>query len=57
MINSVMTILARIINSFILNGVYPFKLKMTKIVPVYKADDDSYVNNCRPVSLYVISFQ
>ena len=24
---------------------------MAKIIPVYKADDDSDVNNCRPISL------
>jgi len=24
---------------------------MTSIVPVYKADDDTYVNNYRPISL------
>ena len=39
------------INSSILNGVYPSKLKMAKIVPVYKADDDTDVNNYRPISL------
>ena len=39
------------INSSILNGVYPSKLKMAKIVPVYKADDVTDVNNYRPISL------
>ena len=29
----------------------PSKLKMAKIVPVYKADDDNDVNNYRPISL------
>jgi len=32
-------VLAKIISSCILNGVYPSKLKMAKIVAIYKADD------------------
>ena len=39
------------INSSILNRVYPSKLKIAKIVPAYKADDDTDVNNYRPISL------
>ena len=49
--NTTSEVLAKIINSSILNGVYPSKVKMTKIVSVYKADDGTYVNNYRPVSL------
>ena len=41
--NVISSILADMINSFILNGVYPSKLKMAKVVPVYKADDDTDV--------------
>ena len=49
--NVISSVLADMINSSILNGVYPSKLKMAKIVPVYKADDDTDVNNYRPISL------
>ena len=43
--NVISSVLADMINSSILSGVYPSKLKMAKIVPVYKADDDTDVNN------------
>ena len=49
--NVISSVLADMINSSILNGVYPSKLKMAKIVPVYKADDDTDVNNYQPISL------
>ena len=49
--NVISSVLADMINSSILNGVYPSKLKMAKIVPVYKADEDTDVNNYRPISL------
>ena len=49
--NVISSVLADMINSSILNGLYPSKLKMAKIVPVYKADDDTDVNNYRPISL------
>ena len=49
--NVISSVLADMINSSILNGVYPSKLKMAKIVPVYKADDNTDVNNYRPISL------
>ena len=29
-------------------GTYPSKLKMTKITPVFKGDDDTDANNYRP---------
>ena len=43
--NVISSVLADMINSSILNGVYPSNLKMAKISPVYKADDDTDVNN------------
>ena len=45
------SVLADMINSSILNGVYPSKLKMAKTIPVYKADDDTDVKNYWPFSL------
>ena len=32
-------------------GVYPKKLKMAKIIPIFKADDNTDANNYRPISL------
>ena len=43
--------LAEIINLSILSGMYPNKLKMAKIIPIFKADDNTNPNNYRPISL------
>lgn len=55
--NAITSVLADIINSSILNRVYPSKQKMAKITPVYKADDDTDVNNYRPFPCYLISIE
>ena len=49
--NIISEVFAKIINSSILNGVCPSKLKMAMIVPVYKADDDTDVKNYRSISM------
>ena len=49
--NVVSSTLAQIINLYISTGVYPKKLKMTKIIPILKADDNTDANNYRPNSL------
>ena len=46
--NVISSTLAQIINLSISTGVYPKKLKMAKIIPIFKADD---TNNYRPISL------
>ena len=43
--------LAQIINLSISTGVYPKKLKMANIIPIFKADDNTDANNYRPISL------
>ena len=43
--------LADIINLSISSGMYPNKLKMAKIIPIFKADDNTNPNNYRPISL------
>ena len=43
--------LAEIINLSISSGMYPNKLKMAKIIPIFKADDNTNPNNYRPISL------
>ena len=39
------------INLSISFGTYPTKLKMAKIIPIFKAEDNTNVNNYRPISL------
>ena len=51
--NVVSSILAEIINLSILTGTYPTKLKMKKMIPIFKAEDNTNANNYtgRPISL------
>ena len=48
------TPLAKIINTSIQRGSYPKKLKIRKIIPVFKAEDETEPNNYRPISLLSI---
>ena len=50
--NIISGVLAKIINSSILNGVYPPKQKMAEVAAVYKANDITDVNNYRSISLF-----
>ena len=43
--------LTDILNTSIRLGTYPSKLKMAKITPVFKGDDDTDANSYRPISL------
>lgn len=43
--------LAKLFNLSVLTGKYPAKLKISKVVPVYKSDDESDPSNYRPISL------
>ena len=38
-------------NLTISTGVYPKKLKIAKIIPIFKPDNNTDVNNYRPISL------
>ena len=49
--NVISNTLAEIINISISTGVYPNKLKMAKIVPIFKTDDNTDPSNYRPISL------
>ena len=43
--------LVQIINRSISNGVFPDKLKIAKVIPVFKTDNPEYFINYRPISL------
>ena len=43
--------IATLLNVSVSQGVYPAKLKLLKIVPVFKSGDELDANNCRPISL------
>ena len=44
-------VLSEILNTSIRLGTYPSKLKIAKITPVFKSEDDTDANNYRPISL------
>ena len=45
--------LANIINLSLQKGIFPDKLKISKVIPIYKADDPSHFTNYRPI--YMLS--
>ena len=46
--------LAKILNNSIERGIYPEKLKIAKVVPIFKSDGETDTNNYRPISLLSI---
>ena len=40
-----------IINQSLRNGTFPNKLKIAKILPIYKKDNEHYLDNYRPISI------
>ena len=49
--NVVSSTLAEIINLSISSGMYSTKLKMAKVIPMFKAEDNTNANSYRPISL------
>ena len=43
--------LGEIFNMSLESGVFPKKIKITKVIPIFKKDDDQDCNNYRPISL------
>ena len=44
-------VLSDILNTSVSLGAYPPKLKISKIIPIFKADDETDTSNYRPISL------
>ena len=44
-------VISELLNISIKSGSYPSKLKIGKITPIFKSDDESDANNYRPISL------
>ena len=51
---AISVLLANIFNLSITKGKYPTKLKLNKIIPIFKEEDETCVNNYRPISLLSI---
>ena len=49
--NELSTVICDIINSSILEGVYPTSWKLAKVLPLYKSGCKSELNNYRPISV------
>ena len=43
--------LTLIVNQSLSSGIFPNKLKITKVIPIFKKDDAHLLNNYRPISL------
>ena len=52
--NILKPIIAHIINNSLLNGVFPYELKIANVIPIYKNASLEEINNYRPVSLLTI---
>ena len=40
-----------VINQSLKTGIFPDKLKIAKVIPVYKKEEDNVFNNYQPISL------
>ena len=49
--DAISPVLSDILNTFVTLGAYLQKLKMSKIIPIFKADDETDTSNYRPISL------
>ena len=43
--------LSKIVNQYLCTGIFPSKLKLAKVIPLYKKDDEKEFGNYRPISL------
>ena len=50
-INDYITPLTHLINLSINEGTFPDELKIAKVIPLYKSDNEQSINNYRPISV------
>ncbi|XP_065661437.1 uncharacterized protein LOC136084716 [Hydra vulgaris] len=50
----IFSVIVNIFSSLIKNGIVPDKLKIAKIVPIFKGGDTSAISNYRPISILPI---
>ena len=43
--------LSLVFNNSLLNGQFPDKMKIARVVPIYKSDDKSLIGNYRPIAI------
>ena len=43
--------LTRLINMSIIQGIFPDELKLARVIPIYKGEDDQLISNYRPISV------
>ena len=49
--NLLTPVLSLVINQSLLTGIFPAKLKIAKVIPIFKKDDNAIFGNYRPISL------
>jgi hypothetical protein len=48
---NIASVLMKIVNQSIREGVFPDSLTISKIIPIFKSGDAGHVKNLRPISL------
>ena len=49
--NNLITPITILVNQSLATGIFPDKLKIAKVIPLFKKNDDEIMNNYRPISL------